>query len=514
MKKYLFPSIGMLAAFNYANAELTLPNVFGDHMILQADKPATIWGKSDAGSKITVAFGDQKTNAQADAKGKWKVSLKPMPASAEAGTLTVSDGTDTKTYNDVLVGEVWFASGQSNMQWSIRQSADPQETAAAADFPGIRFFMAKPTAAPTPQDNVEGKWLICSPQNAPQFSAVAYHFAAKLHSELNVPVGIVQSAWGGKPVETFTSAEALASIPEGKGKVEAHLKAVASFDENKAKADHEKALKKYEEAMAEWKSKPKDKQGKAPRKPRMAQNPGYVAGRPTTLWNGMIYPLVPYSIRGAIWYQGESNAQTVQSSTDYGKLFPLMIEDWRKQWGDDFRYLWVQLANFKKAVEEPGTNEPWAVLQEQQRLSLSLDKTGMAIINDIGTPNNIHPPNKKDVGERLARWALADDYGKDVVKSGPLYKSHKIDGDVILVEFDHAGGGLKTSDGESPKRFEIKDSEGKWHWAEAKISGSTIMVSSKGLQKPTAARYAWASNPEGANLVNSEGLPGSIFTTE
>lgn len=495
-------------------AEVSLPRFFSDHMVLQRDKPATLWGTADAGSTVTLTFKGKSVRAKADGSGRWKASLGSFPASADGAALTVSDGKDTKTLNDVLVGEVWFASGQSNMQWSLAQSGGAKEAIAAANHPGIRFFMTKLATATEPKSDTEGAWLVSTPQTAGRFSGVGYHFARKLHQELGVPVGVIQSAWGGKPVETFTSREALASIPEGKARLASFDKAVAGFDPAVAKTRHAAAMERWKKQMEAWKAKPKEKRGKAPAQPKTPEHPATAPGNPATIYNAMVAPFTGYAMRGAIWYQGESNAKSPQSSLDYGKLFPLMIRDWRARWNDDFRFLWVQLANFRKPVEEPGTNDPWAVLQDQQRRSLAIEKTGMAVINDIGTENNIHPPNKKDVGERLARWALADDYGKDVVRCGPLYKDFKIDGAKVTVTFDHTGKGLKSADGGPLKRFEIRGADGKWHWADATISADSVVVSSPEVAKPAAVRYAWASNPTGANLVNADGLPASVFTTE
>lgn len=510
MKRLLL--IGLLILANQAMAQLSMPNVFDDHMVVQADEPVKVWGQASPNASLTVRFGDEEVTASADASGEWALRLPATKGSADGRALSVSDGETTLTFDDVLVGEVWFASGQSNMEWPLTRVQGGEAAIAAADVPGIRFFQAKNTARPTPQGDVEGEWQVSHPDTAGKFSAVAYFFAHKLHKELGVPVGIVQADWGGKPVETFTSPEALKSIPEGMGKMEAQEKAIANFDEAAAQEKHKQARKDYAKKKAEWDAKPKaDRKGKGPRKPRMARNPGYAAGRPATLWNGMIHPLAGYTMRGAIWYQGESNRR---NADDYGALFSLMIEDWREQWGDDIRFLWVQLANFREPVKEPGTNSGWAVVQEHQRRTLSLPKTGMAVINDIGEANDIHPRNKKDVGERLARWALADDYGKKIVKSGPLYEAHSIDGGKVTVTFDHIGEGLKSCDGEALQRFEIQDTDGKWYWAEAKIEGDTVVISHPKADRAAAVRYAWAENPEGANLVNSEGLPASLFTTE
>ncbi|HKK18306.1 MAG TPA: sialate O-acetylesterase [Opitutales bacterium] len=493
-------------------ADLAMPNFFGDHMVLQAKKPVKLWGQADPGAEVEVRFGGHAKRTTSNADGKWSLELPSMAVDAEGQTLEIVSGQDSLTFKDVLLGEVWLASGQSNMQWSLQKVDPEREAISAADLPEIRFFQAKLTTAATPAEDVPGIWTVSSPETAPKYSAVAFFFARKLNAELDVPVGILQCAWGGKPVETFTSREALMSHPAGKKQVIAHEKNVAAYDEPEAKAKYEEELAEYKVARMEWEATPEDeREGRAPRPPRMQKDPALIPGRPATIWNGMVHPFVGYAVRGAIWYQGESNRRR---PNDYEGLFTTMIEDWREQWGDDFRFLWAQLANFQKPVNEPGTNDGWAVIQDHQRRTLKLPKTGMAVLNDIGDAKDIHPKNKKDVGERLARWALADDYGQDIVKSGPLYESHEIVDDKVIVGFDYVADGLKARDGGDLKRFEIKDVGGAWHWADASIDGDKVIVSHPNVSEPTAARHAWAANPEGANLVNSEGLPASIFTSE
>jgi sialate O-acetylesterase len=504
----------LLLIGSHAMAQLSMPNVFGDHMVLQADKPVKLWGQASPEAELTASYAGNSMKVLADAQGAWSLSLPPMKASADGAELTVSDGKNTLEFEDVLVGEVWFASGQSNMHWSLSKIDPNKEAITAADTPNIRFFQAKLTAEPAPQSDVEGQWTVCTPETAGGYSAVGYFFAQKLHRDLDVPVAIVQAAWGGKPVEAFTRREALLSIPEGKGMMERQDEAITNYSEAEARRKYEEALKEHEAKVAGWNAKPEaERTGRGPRKPRMAKNPGNHASKPATIWNGMIHPLAGYTMRGAIWYQGESNARNEAQASDYGALFAGMIEDWREQWGDDFRYLWVQLADYKAPVQEPGTNAPWAIVQEHQRRTLALPKTGMAVINDIGDAKNIHPINKKDVGERLARWALADDYGQAVIKSGPLYKAHEISGETVTVSFDHIGEGLKSRDGGPLQRFEIQGANGNWHWGEAAIEAETVIISHPDVKQPQAVRYAWAANPEGANLVNSEGLPASLFTT-
>lgn len=501
----------LLLVANHALAALSMPYVFGNHMVLQAGKPVQLWGTAAPGVRVEAEFKGHAASALTNKDGHWSLYLPEMEASSTGAVLTVSDGEAKLLFQNVLIGEVWFASGQSNMEWSLGQ-IDAREAIAAAANPEIRFFQAKKTAEGNPQSNVEGEWTVCGPDTAGKYSAVGYFFAQRLHQELKTPVAIVQAAWGGKPVQAFTQREALLSIPQGQAMMQQQDQAIADFDEAVARKNYETDLLNYEAKLAEWKATPEtERQKRGPRKPRMAVHPGNNANKPATIWNGMIQPLAGYTMQGVIWYQGESNRS---QPDDYGALFELMIKDWRAQWGDDFHFLWVQLANYYQPVQKPGTNDGWAVVQEHQRRTLSLPKTGMAVINDIGDANDIHPRNKVDVGERLARWALADAYGKEILKSGPLYKHHEIVGNTVKVNFDFVGQGLKSRDGGALQRFEILDEGGQWHWADAVIKGEAVLISHPEVKHPSAVRYAWAANPEGANLVNSEGLPASLFTTE
>ena len=502
-----------LAAHAAAVAGLTLPHFFSDHMVLQRDKPITIHGMADPGVSVKLSFTGKSVTTTADAAGAWKAKLDPQPADAKGSTLTVTAGAETRTFNDVLVGEVWFASGQSNMALKVTGTKDAATEIAAANHPEIRMFNAKLTPAAKPQADIEGDWLVCSPSNVPSFSAVGYFFALNLQRELGVPVGIINSSWGGKPVETFTSREALASIPEGKRQLDQLDMAIAAYDPEKARQQYEAALKRQKASPEKEKTGPAAKGGKVARKLQPPKNPAATEGRPATLYNGMIHPFVGYTMRGAIWYQGEANSKSPASAAAYGKLFPLMINDWRKRWNDDFTFLWVQLANFKTPSTAPGANDSWAQLQDEQRKTLSLPKTGMAVINDIGDADNIHPTNKQEVGRRLSLLALANVYGKPVIPGGPLYLNSEIKASTVTLHFNNAKG-LKTRDAGPLKRFEIAGADKIWHWADAKIEGDTVIVSSPEVPKPAAVRYAWCSNPEGANLVNAEGLPASVFRTD
>ncbi|QDT05396.1 hypothetical protein K227x_37960 [Rubripirellula lacrimiformis] len=497
-----------------AQAELSVPNFFSDHMVLQRDRPAEIWGKATAGSEVNVQFKGNRSTVVAGPDGRWRVGVETGKADAAGADLTIQSGSHRITIHDVLVGEVWFASGQSNMVFTMNRVPAYADVIAKSDYPQIRMFNAPTVTAVTPQEDIDGQWTLCSPKSMPGYSAVAFFFARKLHEELGIPVGVIKSAWGGKPVETFTSRAALDSLPGTKALVDAMDKADANYNEAKAQVAYRSRLDQWEADAREQRKLPADQRKKLARKPTKPKRPLDTEGKPGVLFNSMINPFAGYTIRGAIWYQGEGNAKP--GAVPYDQTLPLMIRDWRTRWNDDFSFYFVQLANYRQPSTMPGTPDHWALLQDRMRLVLdTTPKTGMAIINDVGDAKDIHPKNKHDPGERLALWALAKDYGQELVYSGPLFQSSSLQGASVRVTFDQAGDGLKSRDGETLKRFEIAGKDRIWHWADAKIDGpSSVVVTSDAVPNPVAVRYAWAANPKGANLVNSAGLPASVFRTD
>ncbi len=509
----LLYSLGLLAP-RLAEAALNVPSFFSDSMVLQRDCDVAIWGTADAGADVRVDFKDSTATTMADASGHWRVMLASGPADATGHELTITSGASREVIGDVLVGEVWLASGQSNMVFSMNRVPDYAEILAEADFPQIRMFNAPTVTAVEPQADIEASWAVCSPETAPQYSAVAFFFARKLHRELGVPVGVIKTAWGGKPVETFTSREALQSLPATADLVERAIAADSSYDPAQARQQYEARLAAWEKAEAAWKAKPEGGRGNRPRRPTVPKRPLDTEGQPGVLFNSMIHPFVGYTLRGAIWYQGEANAKA--GAVPYDQTLPLLIRDWRSRWGNDMPFYFVQLANFRQPTLEPGDSDPWPLLQDRmRRILLTTPKTGMAVINDVGEAGDIHPKNKHDVGERLALWALAQDYGRDLIFSGPLMRSYEVQGDRIAVAFDHVGGGLVSRDGAALGRFEIAGSDRTWRWADAEIVGKdVVVVSHPQVAKPVAVRYAWAANPAGANLVNSARLPASVFRTD
>ncbi|MBM4038645.1 MAG: sialate O-acetylesterase [Planctomycetes bacterium] len=496
-------------------------------MVIQRGVRARIWGTADAGEEVTVTLGAQKLTAKANDKGEWAVMLDPLK---EGGPLEMAiAGKNSIKVENILVGDVWVCSGQSNMEWTVSNSANPKEEAAAANFPNIRHFGLQKATSATPLKEAKGAWAVCSPQTASGFTAVGYFFGRHLHKELNVPIGLLHTSWGGTACAPWTSRDGLDAVPELAHYVKA-LDAIAN-PSPEAKQKLEEALKKWEADAA----KAKEAGKKAPAKPAV---PTAGAGTPAALYNAMIAPVTPYTIRGAIWYQGESNAGNPK---EYRILFPAMIKDWRKQWGQgDFPFLFVQLASFMGVDKEP-SDKGWQHLRKAQDMTLSLPKTGQACIIDIGEVRDIHPKNKQDVGLRLALAALAIEYGKDnVVYSGPRLDKMTVEGNKARISFkkETVGGGLdakpledmKPSGPTLQKRFEtaltpelrpksdvygfaIAGDDKKFVWAEAKIEGDAVVVSAPGVEKPVAVRYAWGNSPV-CNLYNKADLPACPFRTD
>jgi len=524
------------------SAEVKLPNVIGSDMVLQRDLPVPIWGWADNGEEVTVSFAGQTKTAKAGDDGKWMVKLSALKASAKPASLTIK-GSNEITLENILVGEVWICSGQSNMEWSIRQSMNAQEEIAASNHPNIRLFnVPGHKVSPLPKERlaIPAKWMTCSPQTSSGFSAVGYYFGRRLQKELGVPIGLIGSNWGGTRIEPWTTLDGFKSVPE----LENIAKQVKSY-----KAD--------------------TKVG---------------GGSPSAIYNQMVHPLAPFAMRGGIWYQGESNGR--EGITYYQKKHAL-VNGWRKAFQNkDLGFYWVQLANFQQPKNNPAGGDGWAKIREAQTKALDIPHTGMAVAIDLAdahNPNDIHPRNKQDVGGRLAQWALHQTYGKkDLVPTGPLYKSHKIKGNAIHLSFDHVGKGLmvgkktklepteEVKDGKL-EHFAIAGEDKKWVWAEATIvtggggggyleglfdaepggllgklgdnggligaldalltvptsllgalagssggpqTGATVIVKSADVPKPVAVRYGFTMNPANANLYNKDGIPALPFRTD
>jgi sialate O-acetylesterase len=650
----LAASLLLLVHAHAARADVRVPSIVGDNMVLQQGRRVRVWGWAEPGERVTVSFRGERASAAADARGRWEVFVGPQKAGGPFG-LTVA-GRNTLDFKNVLVGEVWVCSGQSNMEWPLANAQDGAREAAAADYPFIHLFTVAKRTSAAPLEDVEGRWVVTTPKEAAQFSAVGYFFGRELHGRLRVPVGLIHTSWGGTPAEAWTSRDAL--------KAAAVLRPILERYDRQL-ADLPRLRREYERARDEWASKyvmedpgnrgeaegyakpghdtggwkrmrlpqfwesagldvdgvvwfrrelevPAAWAGKdltlklgaiddfdttyfdgervgstgpdtpnawnAPRKyrvpgslvragratlavrvfdrvggggfgggemtlapadpaqgvgvaldgewlykeeatvpsrqldwSRQPQPPGPAnQNSPTVLYNAMLAPLFPYAIRGAVWYQGESNAGR---AVQYRTLFPAMIRDWRAAWGQgDFPFYFVQLANWKARPEDSIDSE-WAELREAQLLTLrGTPNTGMAVAIDVGDPDDIHPRNKLDVGLRLARWALADTYGMKLERSGPLYAAHSVEGDRVRVTFKHSAG-LKTRDGAPPAGFYVAGADRRFAPAEARVEGGAVVVWSRAVPAPVAVRYAWADNPA-ANLYNAEGLPASPFRTD
>lgn len=490
-----------------AQADVRLPAIFSDHMVLQRDATVPVWGWADPGEAVTVSIAGQTKTTTADAAGKWNVMLDKLSA-GESLTLVVS-GNNKITVNDVLVGEVWLGSGQSNMQMPMKGVRDIELEKAAANFPQIRMFTVKRNEQVKPQTDCEGKWVLCSPETVETFSATTYFFGRELRQKLNVPLGLIVAAVGATPIEAWTSMEAM------EGKKELALVFKEWEEKMRVPFDPVKAQAQYEKQYAAWKTNSAKRvaegkpAGYAPQKP---VPPREDKNYPANMFNGMIAPIIPYAIRGGIWYQGENSGRAGFAPL-YEFQLPLLIDDWRERWGQgDFPFAWVQLANYRQVTNSPNPVSHWARVREGMLKALAVTNTGMAVTIDIGMADNIHPINKQEVGRRLGLWARSQVYGETIPFSGPLPTGHKLSGEKIIVSFKHADGGLMVKDGEL-RGFVIAGADKAWHWAKARIVGETVVVSSPEVKSPVAVRYAWADNPK-CNLYNGAGLPASPFRTD
>ncbi|MCH8921688.1 MAG: chitobiase/beta-hexosaminidase C-terminal domain-containing protein, partial [Planctomycetes bacterium] len=495
-----------LLAASSAVAEVRLPHVIGDHMVLQRNVPLNIWGWAGKRERVTVELGEGKVTTRANSAGQWKVALPAMKAGGPH-TMTVK-GSNTLTIKDILVGEVWIGSGQSNMQMNVAGSANAAAEIAAAKYPKMRLFLVPNVLSGIPNRDVNANWKECSPASVPSFSAVLYYFGRHLHKELDVPVGLIASAWGGSLIEPWTPPVGFAGV-KGLSKITQRVKTTQLEYLNSLAAQLRKSRSPRRD-VAQWllaARKAAVKDALLPSAPAFAYPAHPLAGwpEPTSMYNAMINPVVPFSVRGAIWYQGESN---LNDGMLYRQKMKALVEGWRKVFGNDrLSFYWTQLAPFNYGGDPLRLPRIW----EAQQTATSIPHTGMAVITDIGNLGDIHPRNKQDVGKRLALWALAKDYKRDLVYSGPIYKSMKVEGGKVRVRFDHVGSGLESRDGKPLTRFEIAGA-GEFFPAQAVIDGKTVVVSSEKVAKPTAVRFGWHQLSE-PNLRNKEGLPAGSFRT-
>jgi sialate O-acetylesterase len=481
---------------NLAHSAVRLPAIFGDRMVLQQEMSIPVWGWADSAEEVTLNLGGQTRTCRAAADGAWRVTFDRLAPGATV-TLTVQ-GKNTLTIEDVLVGEVWLCSGQSNMVWPVSQSNDFENEQSSANYPQIRVFTVARNPQPDPQLDCQGKWEICTPDTVGKFSAVAYFFGRDLHMRLNRPVGLVVSAVGGTPIEAWTSLEAQQTLPE-----------YPTIAEDWTEA---KAAARYAEQIAGWDKRAAAAMAAGLKPPLKPVDPRWDPDHPANLFNGMIVPLVSFSIRGAIWYQGESNA--VKSFANlYGLQLATMIGDWHTRWGYEFPFGIVQLPEFFRKQTKPVEPSGRSLVREGMLKTLRLPQTGMAVTLGLGDAEANHPKNKQDVGKRLAMWALADVYRVlGVASCGPLPAGHVVSENEITVSFKHTNDGLTSKDGPL-KGFAIANDDRRWVAADAKIEGDTVVVFSPSVKKPIAVRYGWANNPD-CNLFNGAGLPASPFRTD
>ncbi len=512
MKRIVLFLTGFLLLFTQpiVHAEVTLPRVIGSNMVLQRDMQVPIWGWASAGEEITVTLNTEKertepvfsTTVTADAEGNWQIKL---PAMAAGGPYVLRvKGINTLELTNVLFGEVWVCSGQSNMQWSVSASKDSEAEIAAANYPTIRLFYVPRRPSGLLQKDVEADWYETTPETIANFSAVAYYFGRKLYKNLDIPIGLINTSWGGTRIEPWTPPAGFATVPA----LESISKEIQEADANYREQLPEK-MKAIEAWIAETR-KALETDALLTQMPDNRHSLRHQA-RPTGLYNGMVHPIVPYAIRGALWYQGESN---LRDGMLYHEKMKALINGWREVWGQgDFPFYFVQLAPFNYG----GRNaNPFFLPQiwEAQAATLVLPNTGMAVTTDIGNLRDIHPRNKQEVGRRLALWALAKTYGRDdVTYSGPLYKSMKVEENTIRLSFDYVGGGLMARDEKPLTWFEIAGEDKQFVEAKATIDGNTIVVSSDAVANLVAVRFGWHQSAE-PNFVNKEGLPASPFRTD
>ena len=483
----------LLISTAFVRADVSLNALFTDHAVLQQGGEIPVWGWADDGENVSVEFRDQRVETVAK-DGKWKVALEAETAGGPDALIV--RGKNVLVVKDVLVGEVWICSGQSNMQWELSRSYQPESAIENSENPNLRLFFVPRVQSDTPTENVDASWEPSNPDTTPRFSAVAYFFGRSLQEALGVPVGLIHTSWGGSPAEVWMSGQVLSANAGYKKDI------LDSYTEGFAR--YESRLKEWEAARA---ASTDFNQGR-PRAP----------WKPTALYNAMIAPLIPYGIKGAIWYQGESNAGR---AFQYRSLFTDMIQNWRDDWGQgDFTFLSVQLAPWdrgkRRPVEEilaaPGDSD-WAELREAQLLATkTLTNSGMAVITDVGEKDDIHPTKKEPVGIRLALAARGITYNEDIVYSGPIYSGMQTDGNKLILSFDHVGNGLEASGG-SLLGFSIAGEDRKFVWANAEIKGDKVIVSHPSVTGPVAARYGWSDYPV-VNLFNKEGLPASPFRTD
>ncbi len=487
-----------LSSIITSSAGIWLPNIFGDHMILQAEKPVKIWGKATPGETVSISIlSDSEatlssSEATADPDSKWSATLPPLPPGQSVSIRVTGTKSGGKVLSDVLTGEVWLLSGQSNMRWTVAKSKDAEKEIAAADHPGIRLFMTDMAPAGSPSDNLPGQWVVCSPETVGNFSGLGYFFGRDLQQALSRPVGLICSAVGGTPIQAWTPLEPMEADP------------ATTHIEDDFEAYYQQPPEKRRKARGTWIYGAKQEKG------------------PARLYNGMIHPLIPLSLRGIAWCQGEDNSQPANGEWDgpevYRVHFPMMIQAWREAWGQPkLPFLYIELANYREPQKTPVSAEEerhWGAIREAQAAALSLTAVHAVSTIDLGEAEDIHYKSKQDVGKRLSLAALGAVYGQAPKPFlSPRYVGHSLENGKVRIKLANAEGGLKTDDGAPPKAFAICGKDGNWQWAKTEIDDSDILAWHPDIPEPTAVRHAWASNPD-VNVYNINGLPLMPFRTD
>lgn len=502
--------IGLTCLAAAARADLRLPSIFGSHMVLQQDKPIVLWGWDQPGQQVAVQIDNNTATASANDAGEWKVTLPPLKASGSPIAVTVT-GSSKVTFDDVLVGEVWICSGQSNMEFGIGNTINGKQEIANADYPDIRLMKVDKSWKPSPQADMTGQWKVCTPESVAQggwngFSAVGYFFGRELHKQLNVPIGLIDATWGGTAIQSWTPPQGFAAVPALKADYDRLQLAIPGTPV------HDQQLGQAIDAIDAWSAAARKSLADHTLPPAAPSVPADLLGpdnvqSATALFNGMIHPLCPFGIRGAIWYQGEANEG---EGALYTQRMKGLIGGWRSIWGEgDFPFYFVQIAPYNYGAKHQDLPRFW---EAQAAAEKEIPNTGMIVVNDIGNIRDIHPKNKQEVGRRLALRALTDTYGKtDLISRSPTFKSMAAEGSTLRVTFDNAGTGLASRDSKPLTWFEIADAdEGGFQKATATVDGPSVLLTADGVKNPVAVRFAWDQFAE-PNLVNSAGLPASAF---